>query len=324
MTASDGRPSDPVLFIGGVPRSGTTLLRNMVAAHPLLAVPDESYFIRNVHKELVRRGRPDDLELAWRLIREERFFKQWGIGSDPVEAVLAAHPPASYPDLIRALFAAHAAARGRPLSADKTPSSAYCFDWYAPRFPGSRFAHIVRDPREVCMSLAVQPWQRGGIAQAAQDWVTIVRRARRNASALGDRYVEIRYEELVAEPAAVLRRLCTFAQIPFMDEMLTYPSSDVLLPDRHHVRSRDEPRSALRSWSDELSRDDVDLIELFAGDLMDQLGYRRAGRTPPSVTARIGHRRFLLARDTREAREDWIRTKAPAVGVRLRAIHPRP
>ena len=47
---------DPVLFVGGVERSGTTLLRNMLDAHPLLALPDESYFIRNVYKELCRRG----------------------------------------------------------------------------------------------------------------------------------------------------------------------------------------------------------------------------------------------------------------------------
>jgi hypothetical protein len=313
---------DPVLFIGGAPRSGTTLLRNMVAAHPDLAVPDESYFIRTVWAELVRRRCPDDLELAWDLIRRERFFKQWKLDPARVDEMLAAHPPDTYPDLIRVLFAAHAASVGKPLSADKTPSHAHNFDWLAARFPGTRFVHVLRDVREVCTSLSVQPWHHGGIAEAAWEWMSDVRRARRAVVGLTNRFIEVRYEDLVARPEAELRRLCEFAEIPFSEAMLDYPRSAHLLLDGHHTRSRGLPQPGARYWQDELEPDDIALIELIAGRTMDEVGYECVTDWP-RMRVRAQRLRHNLKRQTRRRREEWLRARAPAVGAALHGIASR-
>lgn len=296
--------ADPVLFVGGVARSGTTLLRNMLNAHPLVAVPDESPFIREVHKELVRRGAPDDVELAWMLIRHERFFRQWGLDHADVEAALAVWSPNSYSDLIRVLFATYARKEGKPLSADKTPSHAYCFDWFAERFPASRFVHLIRDPREVCMSLSVQPWQPGGIVAAAEKWVDTVTRANMARELLADRFIEIRYEQLVREPRAVLKTLCAFAGLPFADEMMSYTAAPRLLPDRHHAMSRASPRRGLRPWREELERGDVAMIELIAAEMMRQVGYDPSGEGIP-LRVRLARRRTSAARHARERLIGW-------------------
>lgn len=302
---------DPVLFVGGVARSGTTLLRNMLAAHPLIAVPDESPFIRDVYRELVRRGAPDDVALAWRLIREERFFKQWGLDPAHAEPALAAWRPRSYADLIRALFAAYAQQEGKPLSADKTPSHAYCFDWYGERFPASRFVHVLRDPREVCMSLSVQPWQPGGIEASAEKWASTVRRARKAQLMFPERFIEIRYEDLVATPIDELTKLCAFAGLPFAEEMLNYPATVGLLPDRHHTMSRAAPCSGLRCWHDELDAEDVAMIELIAGPTMKGVGYEPiADRV--QLRIRIRRRRARATRRSRERISRWGETRQPA------------
>jgi len=313
---------DPVLFIGGAPRSGTTLLRNMVGSHPQLAVPDESYFIRLVWRRLVRLGRTDDLDLAWQLIRQERFFKQWKLAPARVEETLAAHPPATYPDLIRVLFAAHAASVGKPLSADKTPSHVHHFDWYSERFPTSRFVNVLRDPREACMSLSVQPWHRGGIAEAAWEWMNDVRIARRAVVGLTSRYLEVRYEDLVRRSEYELRRLCDFAGLPFAEEMLDYPGSQHLLLDAHHTHSRGDLRVGLRRWQDELLPDDVALIEHIAGPLMDEVGY--ACLTDwASARVRLAGWRHRVTRRSVRRRDRWLRLRAPRVGTLLHTVAPR-
>jgi hypothetical protein len=299
---------DPLLFVGGAPRSGTTLLRNMLAAHPQLAVPDESPFIYNVYKELVRRRAADDTDLAWRLIRQARFFKQWQLHPARVEEVLARVPPRTYADVIRALFAAYALQRGRPSTADKTPHHALWFDWSAIQFPRTRFVHLVRDPREVCMALAVQPWHRGGIEAAAHDWVRTVRRARQAQAVLGDRFLELRFQELVARPAQELQRLCAFAGLPFAAEMLSYPSTGQPLRDPHHASSRRRPQPRLRRWQADLDPADIQLIELIAGQTMIAAGYEPIGRSP-SLRTRLRRRRSQCRRWADQRARVWLRSR---------------
>jgi hypothetical protein len=282
----------------------------MLAAHPLLSVPDESPFIREVYRELVRRGAERDVELAWRLIRRERFFMQWMLDPARVEDVLARHRPGTYVELIRALFAAHAEVEGKPLSADKTPSHAYCFEWFAERFPGSRFVHLLRDPREACMSLAVQPWHRGGVARSAQVWTRTVRRARQAGARLGPRFLEIRYEDLVVRPRGELERLCAFARVPFAEETLNYPRRARLLPDAHHRLSGSSPRPGVRCWRKELDRADIALIESIAGETMREVGYSPClDRAPLGVWARSRLTSAWL--DARNRAGRWLQSRQP-------------
>jgi hypothetical protein len=284
---------DPVLFIGGTPRSGTTLLRNMLNTHRLVAVPDEGAFIGRVFQVLHARGQTNDLNLAWEEIRRDPFFVRWRLPEHAVRAVLAEYPPASYSDLIRGLFHAFAASRGKPLSADKTPRNALMFRLLADMFPRSHFVHVLRDPREVVMSLVLQHWNTGDVAGAAIGWRRHVSRARDAARELGDRVLTLRYENLVSRPDQELRRVCALAGMQFDPAMLEYPDADDLLSDAPHAWARRPPRAGLRRWQVEMTRDDIALIELILCDLMDHLGFER-----------------VLERPTRRALLEWSRFRA--------------
>jgi hypothetical protein len=280
---------DPVVFVGGSERSGTTLLRNMLTAHPSLAVPDESPFVRSVHWMLAGQSRLHDLDAAWAMIRNTNRFRQWRLPPEEVESLLREHPPASYDDLMRILFAAYARWRGKPSSGDKTTGNALYFEWLAERFPASRFVHVVRDPRAVCMSRSVQIFNRGGLSGAARHWRSRVAAARAAAARLGDRLLEVRYERLVANPAEELERLCTFIGVPFAPELLNYGRSSEVLPQHHQdVHAREPLQTDLRRWRQELSRDDISVIETIAGELMEDVGYPRVvGRITPRAAAVI-------------------------------------
>ncbi len=304
---------DPIVFVGGSERSGTTLLRNMLTAHPALAVPNESPFVRLVHRVLEGQGRLYDLDAALGMIRGHTRFRQWGLPAAEVEEVLRKHPPSSYDDLVRGLFAAYAQWRGKPHSGDKTTGNALYFEWLATRFPGSRFVHVVRDPRAVCMSRAVQIFNQGGLPGAARHWRSRVAAARAAATTLGDRLLEVRYERMVADPETELERLCAFVGLPFDRALLDHGRSVEVLPQHgQDVHAREPVQADLRRWRRELSRDDVSVIETIAGELMDEVGYprevgrltRRAATVIAGEWLRARHHRWLEgSAGTRAARE---------------------
>lgn len=305
---------DPLVFVGGAQRSGTTLLRNMLTAHPALAIPDENWFVYRVWHDLRARGRPDDVELAWRLIRATPGFQRWRLPPDEIEALLGQAPPRSYPELIRAVFTAYARSRGKPRAGDKTTRNALDFLELSQLFHTSRFIHVLRDPRESCMSLAVQSFNRGGIAGAARHWRVHVSSARAASAPLGRRWLEVRYEHLIERPREQLERICRFLELPFDAAMLRYPDSPDVLP-RHEqdVLPREPLHPRLRAWEEELTLDEVAVIEFITGRLMDQVGYpRRVKRLTPKAAAAI------LGERSERARERWLQTGAPALGVALR------
>lgn len=266
---------EPRLLVGGTPRSGTTLTRNLLDSHPRLSLPDESYFMVQVWRTLGLRRAASDMPEAWRMISGHRSFHNWGLDLAVLADVVDRHAVRSYPELLKALFAAFAEMRGTTWSGDKTTTNARSFDLLSAWFPSATMVHVLRDPREVAMSLVLQHWHRGGLASAADQWRGHVSAARDFARRQPGRFHELRYEDLVADPAAAMRRLCEAASLRFEPEMLDHTRSDNLLRDRHHDRARQPVQPSPRRWQDELSPDDLAVIELVAGRLMDEVGYRR-------------------------------------------------
>jgi hypothetical protein len=298
---------DPIVFVGGSERSGTTLLRNMLNAHPALAVPNESPFVYRTYRDMAACGREGDLGFALQLLPETSRFKQWRLPPDQLESVLDEHPPSTYADLIRATFVAYARWRGKPHAGDKTTGNARWFPWLAAQFPSSRFVHVLRDPREVCMSRAVQIFNTGGLVGAARHWRDHVGAARAAMPGLGDRVLEVRYEQLIASPREQLQRLTEFLEIGFNEAMLDYERAPDVLPQHaQDVHAREPLQAGLRRWRAELSRDDLSVIESIAGELMDEVGYERelAVLTPRAAIA-------IAAEWIDRRRQRWLTEGAP-------------
>ncbi|MBO0731612.1 MAG: sulfotransferase, partial [Acidimicrobiaceae bacterium] len=303
----DLQPRDPLLLVSGGPRSGTTMLRNMLAAHPLLAAPlDEGFFVTQVFGEMKLAHRTDDVAWAWELTKAHRFFQAWDLDTEALDAVIAERPPASYADLLRVLFAALAAREHKPFSMDKCTAYSLHWEWLAEQFPTTRFALIVRDPREVCMSQAVQYFSHGGVAGAAWWWLFHVMGTKKVAAALGDRWLEIRYEDLVADPVKQLDALCRHAGIEFDEAMLRYPDAGSKPVSVLHHAASQAPRQDLRSWRGALSHDDLVTIERITGPVMTRFGYEpeTRGITPGAVDMTA---RYLV----KEARNQWLLSGAP-------------
>jgi Sulfotransferase family len=268
---------NPYLFIVGAARSGTTLLRRIVDAHPQIAITRETHWITKQLKWHAP-DRPVGPELMERLATEERFTRM-EVDETQLERLLARPEPVSYAKFVTAVFDLYGEARGKPLVGDKVPGYVLEIPTLHDLFPHARFVHLIRDGRDVCSS--VIEWERkqppDPVATIARRWEERVRAGRAAGARLGPRmYHELRYEALVTEPEETCRALCEFLDVDYSERMLAF----------HEGREKDGAglsakrawrpiTPGLRSWRTEMSDSDLEEFEAVAGDLIGALGYPR-------------------------------------------------
>jgi hypothetical protein len=284
-TASTSNPA-VFPFVVGCPRSGTTLLRAMLDSHPQLAIPGESYFVVELaprfRKRVWRRFDRDGFAAA--LVAHERF-QQWGISEEAVRDTLARAAPADYSDALRTVYQLYATQAGKTRFGDKTPNYVLQLPLLGALFPEARFVHIVRDGRDVALSVTGIPeWGPKRVPGGARYWVDHVAAGREAGAALGPaRYFEVRYEDLVAEPEHWLRAVCRFVDLPFDTAMLSYYErfDEVIAPDllpQYHQHLKEPPHATSR-WRQEMTPEDRAAFEAHAGRLLAAYGYEVAGVT---------------------------------------------
>lgn len=281
-----GARGDDPFFIVGAQRSGTTLLRLMLHCHPELAVPFESDFIPRFHDrrdEYGDLGETENLERLLADIADNPFVRKGGLLSDPdwyLEQDIR-----TYPELVDAVFSRYARQEGKRRWGDKTPGYVTDIDVLSDLFPGCQVIHLVRDGRDVALSLRRVSWGTGHLLRAAEDWRWKTVLGHKMGSVLGEDYLLVRFEDLVAEPEATLRGVCDFLGEPYSGRMLTYheDASDHLpeesRPWHTSVLAPPDP-SKIFTWKREMLEVDRVLFERVAGDALEMFGYERGGGDP--------------------------------------------
>jgi hypothetical protein len=284
----------PPIFVVGCPRSGTTLLRLMLDAHPSLAIPPESHFIPLVAQVRSRYDQPSGFDaehMAADVMRGLRF-RDWHLSDDAVRAAIRERNPTTLASAIECFFVAYADAHGKARWGDKTPGYSIELPLISALFPEAVFVHLIRDGRNVALSLMEVPRPPRSFAEAAQVWRARVSTGRADGSALGDRYLELRYESLVEDPESSLKQICSLAALEYTPAMLDYHREDpaASVPERnwgHHRNLAMPPTAGLRDWREHMSEADQQLFEAVAGDELSELGYeRRFPEVPAGVRTR--------------------------------------
>ena len=283
----------PAPFVVGVGRSGTTLLRLMLDAHPQMAIPPETHFI----PELIARARlrvsADELVSE---IVAARNWDDFGLDADGLRARVAALGEARAAPILRVFYSLYAERHGKPRWGDKTPIYVKRMRLIADVLPEARFVHLIRDGRDVALSRRRRGMGEGKpIAAAAERWRRRITLARRQAQRLRGRYLELRYEDLVEEAEPCLRRVCEHCELDFdpamlahherAAERLTELGHDLPATGGRRARAGGEriaahalaarPASGERigAWRAEMSAAEVAEFEAVAGELLAELGY---------------------------------------------------
>jgi len=213
------------LFIVGMPRSGTKLLRSLLNNHPkisILTIETEflPYWVKNWHKfgrdlhnyknflkfykKMIKL--PYFLYMAERgeLIKPKEWFKRCkSFDVAGVFEALAKHDCKVTDDMIWG---------------DKSPGYIRHIPLLKKLFPSAKIIHIIRDVRDYCLSIN-KTWGKN-MLRAAQRWVDYITKARSDGKKIGNDYFEIKYEDLLDNPEYKIKEICDFLNIEYHSAML--------------------------------------------------------------------------------------------------------
>ena len=274
------------LFIVGMPRSGTKLLRELLNRHPRIAIPGvETEFLPWLAANLDSFGDLQDplrFDAFFARISSHTYFelrRREGAVFDPARwhrACQSFTPAGVFEALIR--LEVDAPVGSTRIWGDKSPSYIDDLALIKRLYPAAKVIHIIRDVRDYCLSIH-KAWGKN-IPRAAQRWADGVTAARNSGAGLGDDYLEIHYEELVTDTASSLQTLCDRLGIEFDARMLTLDKPAENLGNARgltHVVSDNHGAYARLMSTDMLSR-----VEELAGDALVASGYSLALPARPS------------------------------------------
>lgn len=301
------RSQRPAPFVVGMNRSGTTLLRMMLDAHPQLTIPPETHFVPDLVK-VAREGAASP-EALLKVIVAQREWGDFGLTEDELLDRFRAIGSPDAGDAIRAFFEAYAERVGKPRWGDKTPRYVTRMRLIADALPEAHFVHVIRDGRDVALSVRDRTVKDYTVERVAQRWKEKVSKARRDAPLL-KHYVELRYEDLVLDPKGSLRKISEFVDLPYDDAMLRYHEQAERrlqemareLPEQGgktrlsverrmatHARTTEPPDpERVTRWRNEMSADDQAAFEGVAGALLVELGYEVGGRDGGGASPETG------------------------------------
>ena len=290
--AARGAGRLPAPFVVGVNRSGTTLLRMMLDAHPELTIPPETHFVPELIEE-AEAGAPTP-EMLLATITSQREWGDFGLTEEELLKRFEAFEPLTAGDALRSFYEAYAERAGKPRWGEKTPIYVKSMRAIQSALPEARFVHVIRDGRDVALSIRDRATKEHPIDRIAERWVRRITRAHEQARRL-DHYLEVRYEALILDTEPTLREICEFYELPWDDAVLDYHERSAQrleemkreLPDQGrrttlsverrmmtHARTTEkpDPRRVSR-WRESMDRSDRELFESIAGPLLSELGY---------------------------------------------------
>jgi hypothetical protein len=302
-------PRNPFLLVVGCQRSGTTLLQRMLDAHPRLAVANDTSFITRAVEAVLpgsadrEAALRDPLRLpglvAW--IRGYHRFARLGLDDESFQR--AAASARSYADFVSLLYDQFARNNGKELGGEKTPDYVRHLPLLHQLFPWAKTIHIIRDGRDVALSMLEWAsrdgkvrgpakralWREEPLATCALWWKWHVQSGRRSRPLLPPgQHLEVRYEALVADPEGVLRTVVDFLGLPFSDGMLRFHEGKPRPQDKPSAKAARMPLTpGLRNWRTQMKPEDVELFEALAGDLLSELGYPCSSEISPATRERV-------------------------------------
>jgi VanZ family protein len=212
------------IFIIGVPRSGTTLLRVLLDSHSRILALPETPWLSGAYGE----------QVSLRHLVQDVADGPYGAARN-VAGVERGHAFAAGAAFLEYLFKPALEARGKSVVAFKTPSDIPYLDFLVDLLPDAFYIHITRDGRDVAMSqlakkgsffLDLRGYRGLSYANVFRRWVEWETRARDILRRPGLNVLHMRYEDLIAQPEREMRRLLASIGLPFEPAMLDYAQKE--------------------------------------------------------------------------------------------------
>jgi hypothetical protein len=204
------------------------------------------------------------------------------------------------PAIISGLFEKNAHGESKARWGDKTPYYVMQLPKLIEWFPDAQIVHLIRDGRDVALSLfgRQHDFHVYNTYFAAEYWESYVERGYTQGRQLADhQYLELRYEDLLTQPEAVMRTLCTFLGEEFSSELFDVTAVDD--PGKTPLVHKPLRADNAGKWLSKLSAAQIRAFESVGSKTLREFGYplTTAG-TPPSIFVKAAyrlHNRLLTA-----------------------------
>jgi len=299
------------LFVTGCPRSGTTLLLDVLQGHSCVEpIIGETQYWESVYAYRRSLGTPTSPSarqflgryLATRTQQKEAWqvldIEEW---QQRLAALTDVDYVSSYAELMR-LFAEKSLGGSLPddcYPGTKNPKDLYYASFLTQAFPSCRVVNIVRDPRAVVASILNGPVGPDNLDDAALLWRYFAELGRQHARRLPvDQFLTIRYEDLVADVPGMAQRLCSFLDLPGEEQMGLEVSRIHSSFGGGKAGSVDPSRA--ERYRKVLSSEQIQRIESLVGSELEGNGYE-------TVATPAGDRRTSSLKS--KARYQWLKSR---------------
>ena len=320
----------PPVFVLGAPRSGTTLLYHMLLSSGQFAIYMAETHVFNLvgprFGDLSHEANRQKLLDIW--LRSFQF-KRSGLHPEQFAAKIM-KDCRSEGELLRIFMEQIAERQGLDRWAECTPEHLLYLRQIKRALPDAKIIHIIRDGRDVALSETRQgwvrplPWDRAHrLPVSGLYWEWIVRKGREEGRRIASDYVEVRFEELVGNPKAVLAGVSSFiGQCLNYETMLDNAVGSLKTPNTSFAEdSKNKGFHPVGRWKSELADGELRALESAIGPLLAELGYPLACENDKnSTSANLTAMRLRAFYPVYFASKLWLKSYTPlrhltAVGI---------
>lgn len=278
----------PIFYVVGRPRSGTTLLRVILNAHPSVIIPPECQFIINLYKKYrqVKCWTAPKIDDFINDLKKQWKFDTWHIDSrklvETLHSLEGAHSYAKVCKSVYLTYGANTHADSDVHLGDKNPGYTLYMEKLARIFPDAKFIFLQRDFRDNYVSLIESGFELPIPSYAAFKWRYYFKQALKFQKRHPDKIKILKYEEFIQKPQETFSELCNFLDIQYIPSLLTeYEARNTLEVDypggaleKFHLRLTGGIKdSRIGIWKHSLKNSTVRLLEAGVGSIAFKAGY---------------------------------------------------
>lgn len=253
------------VFVMGCPRSGTTMFKTMLGRHSTFAAPRETHYFPLCY---LPNPRATEVEELIRLFSHNPHSQDLGIDTDELRHSLG-DGTSSHAAFLQAVLSSYASKRGKPFVVEKTPDhlpfTPMILDW----FPHAKCVCLVRDGRDVVLSLKRVAWAHGNTFLHSLHWRYAATLASTFETRYPDNFRVIHYEDILAHPRVALSSVMEFLGTQFEERQLD-PS---VKSSAGGKPAEEVDRNNTGKWRDTATRREVRIMHSVMGDHLRRYGY---------------------------------------------------
>ena len=269
-----------LFFITGRGRSGTWLLRSILNSHPKLCVTPEALFVMHLYQKYhhVQNWDKKSLENFYDdLILEERLTRWWQLDKNNLKKIILSQPKnINFSELCKLVYWQYSQEQekeGVVYLGDKNPGYTLFMEKLLATFPKAKFIHMVRDPRDNVLSFQKADFDLNNTTALAIRWLSYNQKALQFIEQHPSICLLVRYEDLLSDSEATLRKICRFLGVDYTSDLLEfYKKPKNVFEWNKRIAEPLNPSMAYK-WKTEMPDNQLETINFITKPLIEYFEY---------------------------------------------------